>query len=168
MSDSRGRGGGGATDAACFQDLLSQSRGHQSGKQKSLADHSHTCLRPPKCGDCICLSRILCTVNPTSKERGPGSWGILVLHTLAFSLPKWQENLERVKLDVLVTLLRRCSRKSLLQSKNLSTQSPGRPQVQKQSFCSHSAPSSPLLNTKNNFLLGVRVSKKRFNYSFCF
>lgn len=46
LPDSRGRGGGGAADGACFQDLLSQSTSHRSGKQKSLADQNIVHIEP--------------------------------------------------------------------------------------------------------------------------
>lgn len=84
----------------------------------------------------------------TTKGGGPGAaagWWTPGLDALAFlSAPRAAAESGKESDARSVTIFRRCSRKSLLQPKNLATQSPGRPQGQKRPFGSYSAPFFPL------------------------
>lgn len=125
---------------------------------ESLADHSHTCLCPHKRGNSVYPH-----IHPESQQKktrqlelareGQGSmlWPPLCPKVTAES----GKSQTRGPCHYFQKMLKEIS------SSNLSTQSPGRPQGQKQPFCSYSTPSSPSLSTKNNFLLGVRVGKKK-------
>lgn len=162
MSDSRGGRGGRAADERVSKTRSTKTQATNLENTTPGSPRPHlpppTQVRPLR----LCLQDVV-HIQPWRPRKEAGAavgWRMSTLNALAFSAPKQQENLERVKPEVPVTIFRRCSRKSLLQSKNLSTQSPGRPQGQKRPFASYSAPSSPSLSTKNNFLLGVRWVKK--------
>lgn len=86
--------------------------------------------------------------TPTTMEEGglgaAAGWRMPGLDALAFlSAPRAAVESGKESDARSVTIFRRCSRKSLLQPKNLATQSPGRPQGQKRPFGSYSAPLLP-------------------------
>ena len=84
----------------------------------------------------------------TTEGGGPGAaagWRTPGLEALAIlSAPRAAAESGKESDARSVTIFRRCSRKSLLQPKNLATQSPGRPQGQKQPFGSYTTPFFPL------------------------